>query len=163
MDETRRDLVGTCGFYCGSCAVHISYKKGIEYQRKLASALSTHMGKPVAVTEIQCRGCRSLDRDSWGKRCTIRPCAEKKGITYCHECPEFPCDQYITLSETYQGIPFTQLGELKRFGVEKWLETMGGRWRCPKCTGAIESGTKKCGTCNSNCEKHVNSTLPPPG
>lgn len=152
---------GCCGFYCGSCPIHIAYKKGIDFQRKLASALSVHMKRAVTVTEIQCQGCRSAagDRDSWAHKCKLRDCAAKKGKQYCIDCGEFPCDSLMDLSEAYHNVPITQLHELKELGSEKWLEKMAERWKCSKCTGAVEASTKKCGTCNSDCSRHVEESI----
>ena len=66
------NLLGPCGVYCGYC---LAYKKGV------------------------CLGCRyQADKRaekgnySW---CPLLNCAEKKGVTECSNCAEFPCpEQY---------------------------------------------------------------------
>ncbi len=62
------NLLGPCGFYCGSC---LAYKKKI------------------------CLGCRyQADRNQEkgdGKFCTLLNCAEKRGVKMCSECDRFPC------------------------------------------------------------------------
>ncbi len=62
------NLLGPCGFYCGSC-------------------LAYHKGK--------CLGCRyqADKRHKEGAKnwCPLLNCAEKKGVKMCSECPSFPC------------------------------------------------------------------------
>lgn len=62
------NLLGPCGFYCGSC---LAYKKK------------------------KCLGCRyQADKrlkegvENW---CPLLNCAEKKGVAMCSECRIFPC------------------------------------------------------------------------
>ena len=62
------NLLGPCGIYCGYC---LARKKGV------------------------CLGCRyQADKrlaegiKNW---CPLLNCAEKKGVTECSDCPEFPC------------------------------------------------------------------------
>jgi hypothetical protein len=62
------NLMGPCGFYCGSC---LAYRKGI------------------------CLGCRyQADKNivkGDDKFCTLLNCAEKKGVVMCSDCRMFPC------------------------------------------------------------------------
>ena len=161
MQNNNEELCGCCGFYCASCPVHIAYKKGIEYQRKLASALSQQLQKTINVTEIQCPGCSQAknDKDAWGFKCKLRACAIDLDVENCGECKEFPCKMLMDLSDTYDGIPIQQMQELNEDGKEKWLQNMEKRWKCPKCNGSIEAGTKKCGSCNRDLASHVNETI----
>jgi len=65
------NLLGPCGFYCEYC---LAYRKGI------------------------CLGCRyQADKNAEkgnDKFCTTLNCAERKGVTMCSKCEEFPCDEY---------------------------------------------------------------------
>jgi Protein of unknown function (DUF3795) len=72
MKETiDANLLGPCGFFCGFC---LAYKKGI------------------------CLGCRyQADRNAEKgdeKFCTTLNCAERKGVTMCSDCEEFPCSEH---------------------------------------------------------------------
>jgi hypothetical protein len=62
------NLIGPCGYYCGSC---LAYKKKI------------------------CMGCRyqADKRHGEGMKnwCPLLNCAEKTGVTMCSECAKFPC------------------------------------------------------------------------
>jgi len=159
--QKNSELCGGCGFYCASCPIHIAYKKGIEYQRKLASALSQQLKKTINFTEIQCPGCRQAkdDKDAWSFKCKLRACVIDKDIDHCGKCDEFPCKMLSDLSDIYDGIPILQLHELNENETEKWLELMEKRWKCQKCSGFIEAGTKKCGSCNREAKTQVDETI----
>ncbi len=62
------NLIGPCGFYCGSC---LAYAKGI------------------------CLGCRyqadKNAREGDDNFCPLLNCAEKKDVKMCSKCDRFPC------------------------------------------------------------------------
>ena len=64
MKET--DLIGKCGFYCGSCPTH---RTG------------------------GCSGC--LTAHSRGDCFTI-DCTQDRGVEYCGRCERFPCDELLS-------------------------------------------------------------------
>ncbi len=161
MSTDRESLCGYCGHYCGACPVNIDYKKGIEFQQKLAQALSVQLKRPVPITEIQCPGCRQAreDKDAWGHKCLIRNCALDKELDSCSHCPDFPCDKLQKITELSENTVVAQLAEFNELGMDKWLELMEERWKCPKCSGAIETFTKKCASCNKDCSKQIEDSI----
>lgn len=66
--EIDNNLLGPCGIFCGYC---LAYKKGV------------------------CLGCRyQADKrlaDGVKNWCPLLSCSEKKGVTECSDCKEFPC------------------------------------------------------------------------
>ena len=58
--------IGFCGFYCGSCP---------------------------SCTGGKCRGCSALEPEN---RCFCARCAVAKGIVYCPQCADFPCDELLS-------------------------------------------------------------------
>ena len=59
-------LLGKCGFYCGACP---TYLKG------------------------GCRGCEEAHATG---DCFTRDCVKGRGLHFCGECPQFPCDTLLT-------------------------------------------------------------------
>lgn len=59
-------LIGKCGFYCGACP---TFLKG------------------------SCKGC--VFEHEKGD-CFSRDCVIEKGLNFCGECKEFPCDTILT-------------------------------------------------------------------
>lgn len=62
----RAELVGLCGFYCGSCP---TYRGG------------------------RCPGCIDAHADG---DCFTHTCVRKRGLRFCGECEDFPCDDIVT-------------------------------------------------------------------
>lgn len=155
------NFIGACGSYCGSCPIRIAQEKGIEVQKKLASALSSQMGREIRVHDIQCRGCRdsAKDRSSWAFRCKMRKCASGKGAETCASCGEYPCRDFKSLDGIYGGLLGRQLGELGGLGSSGWVSLMEERWKCGKCGGPVESSLMKCAFCNADNSGHVRKTF----
>ncbi|MDO4565085.1 MAG: DUF3795 domain-containing protein [Clostridia bacterium] len=63
-------LLGKCGFYCGSCP--------------------TYAGGNCSgcVAEHQAGDCYTLD------------CVQNRGLAFCGECPEFPCETLLNEPRT---------------------------------------------------------------
>jgi len=64
--KVLENQIAMCGFYCGSCP---SYTGG------------------------SCHGCHALEPKT---RCFSARCAETKGLAYCPQCRDFPCDELLT-------------------------------------------------------------------
>ena len=62
----NEELLGKCGFYCGSCPTYI---KG---------------------------GCTGCMEDHKTGDCYTRDCVLQQGISCCGICDQFPCDTIIT-------------------------------------------------------------------
>jgi hypothetical protein len=66
MNEKVNNLIGKCGFYCGSCP---TYSKG----------------KSIGCRKSHTKGdCYTFD------------CVDDQKINYCGLCKSFPCDQIMT-------------------------------------------------------------------
>jgi hypothetical protein len=59
------ELIGCCGFYCGSCP---TYRNG------------------------KCKGC--LEAHGQGD-CFTFDCVKEKRFRFCGQCPDFPCDELM--------------------------------------------------------------------
>ncbi|HDO20832.1 MAG: DUF3795 domain-containing protein [archaeon GB-1845-036] len=77
--ELNEKLIAPCGLYCGWCPYYI-----------------------VGTENFKCEGCFTRDK------CTIRDCAEEKGLRLCTYCHEFPCkklyEMYGRMSEFFNQI-----------------------------------------------------------
>lgn len=67
-DQTPAPLdrpIGRCGFYCGCCPNYVNH---------------------------ECEGCVPAHQSG---DCYTRDCVEQKGVTFCPQCPEFPCKELL--------------------------------------------------------------------
>lgn len=71
--EFRRDLIGKCGIHCGACRLYFLN---------------------------MCKGCLSIYADEEAK-CPYYKCVENKGLDFCGECKEFPCEKHYGAMAVY--------------------------------------------------------------
>jgi len=93
---------GFCGLYCARCEIYIaSTSSDLKQKAVLAEQLSEIQGKNIAPDDIHCWGCWANNRNCWGKRCHFRKCASDKGIDFCYQCQEFPCEKLVDFYEKH--------------------------------------------------------------
>jgi hypothetical protein len=127
--ERRYDAY--CGLYCGACYIMVANRLG------------------TVAEDLRCFGCKTNILPEHCAGCEIRACAAGKGIPHCGECPDFPCK---VLDEARKARP--HLGEIhdncreiKKAGIDLWLERQAQRWTCPDCGTPFSWYTQKCSTC----------------
>ena len=107
-----------------------------------------------------CFGCASQNKEQERKTkwvCKIRVCCyEEKGLSFCVECPDFPCTIFDKkLLQTHQQDPrYKYRHEIPELFLQQYnpdfaifLENQRQRWTCPECGGVIYFYHYKCGTC----------------
>ena len=104
-----------------------------------------------------CPGCRGDDSTKPKTRveCRIKNCSqfEKKGVTYCFQCDNFPCKWLIHLDNRYRTkyrmSMIDNLKMLKYSGVRKFIESEKERWACSECGGILCVHKPNCPHCGA--------------
>jgi len=118
--EKKRSLVAPCGIHCGICELYLA---GDNPQIK-AYLISRGIGED----KIPCTGCRA-NRG----HCPIHPgacatyeCAGRKGISFCHECPDYPCNRVQPAADRADILPHNlkpyNLACIEHQGIDRFLE-----------------------------------------
>jgi hypothetical protein len=113
-------LVAPCGMNCGICVAYLREKN-------------------------KCPGCRGADTDKpvTRVRCKIKTCKIflKGRAKFCFECGNFTCDNLKHLDTRYRikydMSMIENLGNIKKFGMGKFLKSEDIRWTCSRCEGTI--------------------------
>ena len=147
MEE--RDLAGACGIYCGACGIYRMYKDQ-DTERLEQAAREVFHCRPE---DICCEGCRGPLDCRWSPQCQILACTRERGLTFCHECTDFPCDDLSAFSADRSDIPLTNLRRLAEAGLEVWLAEQEARWRCPACGKPVDIYSKACRACGAELPK----------
>ena len=78
MEGIRSEMFAPCGMNCMVCYKHCYHKK------PCAGCIPGDEGKPE-----HCRKCK------------VKDCVREKELSYCYECPEYPCRQLKSLEKSY--------------------------------------------------------------
>ncbi|MDM8549182.1 DUF3795 domain-containing protein [Desulfobacterales bacterium HSG2] len=113
-------MTAPCGLPCFECYLHLAGESG-----ELQTMLSEAFGIPFE--QALCKGCRN----EGGKcahlpvSCTLYPCAEEKGVEFCCDCSEFPCDRlhpYADMAKLWHNTKVFNLCLIKKMGLESWAQ-----------------------------------------
>ena len=116
-----QNLTAPCGLDCFNCPIYLANK-----DEKLRGLIAERLNIPFE--KAVCGGCRNesgiiaaIGRD---KPCYVYQCVEKKGIDFCYDCEEFPCDYLHPYSDQAAQKPHNtkvfNLCLIKKMGLEKW-------------------------------------------
>lgn len=129
-----KEQFAPCGLQCGKC---FAYSKGDivalsqQLQQALggfeayAKAFAGGLNEPVLeeypafkkvldfLAQSHCDGCRS-EACKLFRTCTVHQCSQSKGVDFCFQCSEFPCQttgfnehlykKYLSINETIRQI-----------------------------------------------------------
>lgn len=145
-NKNGKTVAAVCGLYCEACSWYIATTEEPERLKKLAAMMG------FSAEEARCNGCRSDVRTPYCMKCTMAACAADKGIDFCGECGEFPCDD---LKRFQSAMPhrielFGNLERIRSVGYEQWLEEVRGRYTCPSCQTLNTIYDLKCRVCGAD-------------
>ena len=122
MDYER--MTAPCGLDCFNCIGHLA-NDNPEMLEVLAKALEVSMEQ---AEKMVCKGCRDLE----GKipfipmPCRVYPCVESKGVAFCSDCEDFPCDYLHPYADWASKAPHNtkvfNLCLIKKMGLENWAK-----------------------------------------
>lgn len=140
------ELVSGCGLYCGSCGIYIATQEH-DTEKILHYAVVLNQ----TFEDTLCDGC-GAERKSLHctGMCEFIACKKRKGVDFCFDCHEFPCDALLDFRAKMPhraGIIESQI-RLKEGGIEKWLTEMKNDSACPQCktiNSAYQLTCRNCG------------------
>jgi len=145
-----KKTAAVCGLFCPSCTLYI----GTLDDPARLTFLSEQFGKPVE--DLRCTGCRTEQRSFYCRSmCTFVSCAAEKGVEFCGDCPDYPCEN---LKEFQSQAPhraelWNSLDQISREGFEKWYMDMAELYACPDCgtiNSAYDPSCRECGRAPAN-------------
>ncbi len=119
-----RQMTAPCGLDCFNCPMYLANEN-----EKLRTAISKNIGIPFE--KAVCKGCRNENGTipflGMTGPCNVYKCIEKKGLSYCCDCSDFPCDHLHPYAEMAAQRPHNtkvfNLCLIKKMGLEAWAET----------------------------------------
>ncbi len=154
--DIDKNLAAVCGLYCEACTLFIATKEDPVRLKALAARFQL----PEEI--VKCYGCRSEKRGPYCGNCKMITCAADRGIDFCVECKEYPCNDLKQFqSERPHRIElWDDLERIREIGYKQWLEEIRENYSCPKChslNSAYDLKCRKCGEdpgCNFVAKHH---------
>ena len=155
-----KQFVAVCGLFCPACTVFIATTEDTERLKVLARITD------LPIDDIRCYGCGSDKRNPYSEHCKMMKCAATKGINFCFECDEYPCED---LKLFQAALPhrielWESLERIKEAGYKKWFAEMVDFYSCHQCNtinSAYDIVCRKCGASpgNSYIDLHKDEIL----
>ncbi len=122
-------MLAPCGMNCMVCYKHCYHKT------PCPGCLAGDAGKP--------EHCR---------KCHIKDCVRDRGLSYCFQCPEFPCKSIRSLEKSYtarNGVSLVQSSlTAKERGIAALMALQRETYTCPECGGVISLHDAECSQCH---------------
>lgn len=119
--QTNKELTAVCGLFCPSCTIYI----GTAEDPARLKAIADHYGTEAEVW--QCHGCRSEKRSYFCENnCKMVVCAAEKGIDFCGECEEYPCEelQIFQKARPHRLELWEAQERIREVGYARWFDEM---------------------------------------
>ncbi len=134
-----------CGLNCGACPVLGANERGDEeWLRKAAEE------DECTIDDLRCHGCKTDSTAMYCTGCEMRFCAKDKGLEYCSECTDFPCEiitDFRNDRHPHHSAIFKNLRTIREKGLKTWLEEERVRWLCPECGTRFYWYSQYCSGC----------------
>ena len=138
--------VAYCGLYCGACAVMVANERG-EVEKLLEQEEPGY-----TVVDLTCRGCRTDVTARWCGDCEMRLCARERGVAFCCDCDDYPCEHnkaFQADKHPHHSVVLKNLGAIAEGGADAWLAAQAERWKCGSCGARFTWYDKKCDECGA--------------
>ena len=136
LNEAKKNL-GACGLNCGKCIFNRygDIRDHAEEMKKLLGNFDSFAERfstfddvfkkypqfkdfLSSLTKADCEGCRGGGCKY--PNCGVQPCAAERGVDFCFQCDDFPCDK-SNFDEDLKARWIIMNEEMKKEGVEAWF------------------------------------------
>jgi hypothetical protein len=120
--ETAKRLTSPCGLPCFHCVAYLA-RTNPEIRKRVSESLG------IAEEKASCEGCKPQEGRikllKPDRQCKIFQCVTHKGIEFCNECDDFPCERfqpYADKAHFPHNTKMYQLCVMKKLGFDRWAE-----------------------------------------
>ncbi len=125
-------MIAPCGLPCFECDMYLANEN-----QEFRETIAEEWGIPIE--QATCKGCRN-ENGKCGHlpiACHVYPCTQKKGIEFCSDCSDFPCDHlhpYGDMADKiWHNTKVFNLCLIKKMGLESWARNKAGTVRDTYC------------------------------
>jgi hypothetical protein len=121
MDYTQ--MTAPCGLDCFNCALYLA-----NANERIRKVVAEKIQMPLP--DAACNGCRAeagvISALKRTEPCQVFKCISQKGLKFCFECSDFPCDHlhpYADMApQRLHNTKIFNLCLIKKMGIEKWAQ-----------------------------------------
>ncbi len=137
-------LAAVCGLFCPACSLYIATQEDPQRLTRLAEQFQ------LSEEEMRCDGCRAEKRGPYCQTCKMIVCAAEKGLDFCGECEEYPCEDLKTFQAAapHRKELWNAQARIKEVGYVQWFQEMYAEYACPQCqtlNSAYDLVCRNCG------------------
>ena len=118
-----QQMTAPCGLDCFNCPMYLACENE-ELRKKIAENLG------IPSEKAMCHGCRNehgtIEALNMTGKCSVYQCTTARGVSFCFECPDFPCDNLHPYADRASEVPHNtkvfNLCLIKKMGLESWAK-----------------------------------------
>ena len=118
-----RHMTAPCGLDCFNCPMYLANEN-----ERLRQAIAKNLS--LAPEQASCQGCRThggaIPVLGMTEPCRVFRCIQDKGIDFCCDCSNFPCDHLHPYADRASDVPHNtkvfNLCLIKKMGLEAWAQ-----------------------------------------
>lgn len=119
-----KQMTAPCGLDCFNCPMYLAKEN-----EEMRNAIAKNIG--VSPEQAICNGCRNENGTiaflNMTEPCNVYKCIKEKDISFCCDCPDFPCDHLHPYADKASQVPHNtkvfNLCLIKKMGLEEWAKT----------------------------------------
>lgn len=144
-DIFDKKVAAVCGLYCEGCSWFIATNENPDKLKRLGRQFNW------SAEESACHGCRSGKRLPYCHKCKMAACAAERGIDFCSECADYPCDELKTFQAAFPHRIelWDNLERISSVGYKQWLKEIRENYTCPRCHTINSAYDLKCRKCSA--------------
>jgi len=101
--KEKYKMIAACGIICDLCDIRLA-PDNPEKAKEIADRFKKELNKEIKIEDIHCSWCKGDRKNHWSPDCWIlQCCVDKKGLEFCYECDEFPCEKLIEWAKENEG------------------------------------------------------------
>jgi len=150
IDTKNKRLAAVCGLFCPACTLYIATTEDAPRLAMLAQRIG------IVEEEIKCYGCHSNKRGPYCQTCVMVACAAEKGIDFCGQCDDYPCDPLASFqAEAPHRLElWDDLKRINEVGHDEWFKEKTEYYACGQCHTINSAYDMQCRACGNDpsCE-----------
>jgi hypothetical protein len=94
------EMIAVCGLECHRCDI-LRATDDKKIAQETVDWFKRELNQDIKLEDVHCMGCREDRAKHWSPDCWIlHCCADQKGLEYCYQCGEFPCQKLTEWSKS---------------------------------------------------------------